>query len=147
MPSHCHPCTVCQSVGWLQNAGWLALATRPPGSRGKGFSRCLSPLAESSEQTNESQWQDAMPLNAAAAAGKPPSARSGHSCTALPAHLSARLSPSGSEDGAEEAEPAHLEGLLVFGYVKTKPDLAGPSRADLAATAAGAWGGLGRDWC
>ena len=67
-----------------------------------------------------------MPLNAAAAVGKPPSARSGHSCTALPAHLSARLSLSGAEGGAE-AE-AHAEGLLVFGHVETKPDLAGPSR-------------------
>jgi hypothetical protein len=134
----------CLSVSWLVAERWLAGARNTPA---RELSRCLSPLAESSEQTNESQWQDAMPLNAAAAAGKPPSARSGHSCTALPAHLSARLSPSGSEDGAEEAEPAHLEGLLVFGYVKTKPDLAGPSRADLAATAAGAWGGLGRDWC
>ena len=42
-----------------------------------------------------------MPLNAAAAVGKPPSARSGHSCTALPAHLSARLSLSGAEGGAK----------------------------------------------
>ena len=54
-----------------------------------------------------------MPLNEAAALGEPPSARSGHSCTALPAHLSAGLSPCGAEDGAQAEE--HAEGLLIFG--------------------------------
>ena len=67
-----------------------------------------------------------MPLNAAAAVGKPPSARSGHTCTALPAHLAARLSPSGAEDGADAEGRA--EGLLACGPVETKPDLAGQSR-------------------
>lgn len=63
-----------------------------------------------------------MPLNAAAAVGKPPSARSGHTCTALPAHLAARLSPSGAEDGSDAEGRA--EGLLVCGPVETKPDAA-----------------------
>ena len=54
-----------------------------------------------------------MPLNEAAALGKPPSARSGHSCTALPAHLAAGFSPCGAEDGAQAEE--HAEGLLIFG--------------------------------
>ena len=58
-------------------------------------------------------FQQRMPLNEAAALGKPPSARSGHSCTALPAHLSAGLSPCGAEEGAQDEE--HAEGLLVFG--------------------------------
>ena len=61
-----------------------------------------------------------MPVHPAASAGRLPSARSGHSCTALPAHLVARLSP--SEDGQDGQDGQEVEegveggeGLIVLG--------------------------------
>lgn len=55
-----------------------------------------------------------MPVHPAASVGRLPSARSGHSCTALPAHLVARLSPGEDGEDGQDGEDGG-EGLVVFG--------------------------------